>query len=68
MHIMNFDSIMSRKLSQDEIVTRKGTVIKKNEFQKYAWTLGKNHKFPYNVICSLCEKYDLAKPSKKNWD
>jgi len=68
MHIMNFDSIMSQKLLNDQIVTREGLVIKKQEFHKYAWELGKKHKFPYNLICSLCEKYNLDKPSIEYWD
>ena len=59
---------MSQKLLNDQIITREGLVIKKKEFHKYAWELGKKHKFPYNLICNLCEKYNLDKPSKDYWD
>lgn len=68
MHIMNFDSIMGRILSKDQIVTRNGLLIKKMHFYRYAWELGKKHKFAFSLICSLCERYNLDKPSKEYWD
>jgi len=68
MYVMNFESIMSRILSKDQIITRDGLIIKKKQFHRYAWALGKKHKFPYTIICSLCEKYNLAKPSKDYWN
>jgi len=68
MQVMNFESIMSRILSKEQIVKRDGITIKKKQFHKYAWELGKKHKFPYTLICCLCEKYNLDKPSKEYWD
>lgn len=68
MHIMNFDSTMGRILSKDQIVTRNGLLIKKMHFHRYAWDLGKKHKFSFSLICSLCERYNLDKPSKEYWD
>jgi len=68
MHIMNFDSIMGRISSKDKIVTRNGLLIKKKQFHIYAWELGKKHRFSFTLICNLCERYNLDKPSKEYWD
>lgn len=68
MYVMNFESIMSRILSKDQIVNRDGLIIKKKEFHRYAWAIGKKHKFPYTLMCSLCERYNLDKPSRDYWD
>jgi len=68
MHIMNFDSVMSRILSKDQIVSRDGLIIKKKQFHRYAWELGKKHEFSFTLICSLCKRYNLDKPSKEYWD
>lgn len=67
MQVMSFHSIIKRLLKKEHITTNEGIKISKDQIHKYAWQFGKKHKFSYKLICDLCDKYNLQKPTKEYW-